>query len=549
MKEYRTYACYLRDEDQLKRSSSGGFFYGIAEEFIKSGGIVFGATMKDDMNISHIYVDTIEKLEQLRKTKYVQSRIGDAYIEVTRFLRKGKKVLFSGTPCQVAGLRKYLGRIDDTNLYCVEVICHGVSNQKEFNAYIARTNGTRSVKEFEFRNKQYGWEKYVVTYLRNGEEVRSPGENDEYMRGFLNKYCLRKSCYNCKFRAENSVADLTMGDYWGIKECHPDFYNPNGVSVVIIRNTKGMKLFEESKSRFEYILSSYYKAACFNSQLLQHRESIRLRKLYYELEQKRVGKSEEFALLNEQDVFCNIMVIGSYNSRLIVNLLHQRNTVMKLSQHITNTTIVSMLAPKVMQIREEEIVCSNRYRQQSVLFDMKKMLEEKLKEEKKGGWLVIDLLEERYFNYIFSNGSVLTDSEAFLDTGMRLTVKKMGFLEIPMEKWKNQCLKFINIIKKYFPPEKVILNCLYLSERYGDEMRQLEFNDINYIRSVNEKLEQCYRFIIQNFEGIESIQSIEHQNDYCADSFVYGCKPIYYNYAKYCKLVSAIECIIMKNID
>lgn len=271
----KVYAATNNNEEILKQSSSGGIFSLIAEKILDENGVVFGAAFNDKWEVCHIHVEKKEDLCKLRGSKYVQSRIGSTYKDAESFLKQNRKVLYSGTPCQIAGLKKYLRR-DYYHLICVDVICHGVPSPGIWKSYIesvlVRPKGIvdensvlSSLKEkpvltgISFRDKRFGWQKYG--FVLSGKSVTRVDRNtvlsssthrllyetvndNLYMRGFLKNLFLRPSCYDCPARHGKSESDLLLGDFWGILRRYPEFYNPQGVSLVLAYTDKGEQLFK-----------------------------------------------------------------------------------------------------------------------------------------------------------------------------------------------------------------------------------------------------------------------------------------------------------------
>ncbi len=243
------YAAYSKNDEIRINSSSGGVFTEIADWVIKHGGVVFGAAFDSDFNVKHIFVEKTEELFKLRGSKYVQSSIGNAYKEAENFLKEGRLVLFSGTPCQIGGLYSYLSKEYD-NLITQDIICHGTPSPALWSKYlnfIEKQNGAK-VKEFSFRNKKNGWKAFSVHIcLENNEIITTPHIQDIYMKGFLKDLCLRPSCYSCSFRHKVRASDITIADFWGIENVFPHINADKGVSLVIVNSPKANKLFNELK--------------------------------------------------------------------------------------------------------------------------------------------------------------------------------------------------------------------------------------------------------------------------------------------------------------
>ena len=267
-KPLAVYAAKNKDEEIRRISSSGGMFTALAEEIIREGGVVFGACFNADWEVVHNYTEIVEGLARFRGSKYVQSRIGDSYKQAESFLKAGRKVLFSGTPCQIAGLKKFL-RKDYENLLAVDVICHGVPSPGVWREYlkeeIARQRDRKNtvlprtiherdvlVEGISFRDKSEGWKKFsfalaLSTTNGSGEKFsfcsRMPLNENLFLRGFLADLYLRPSCYACPFKCGKSGSDLTLGDFWGIQRVMPDFDDDKGCSVVLCNTSIAQSIF------------------------------------------------------------------------------------------------------------------------------------------------------------------------------------------------------------------------------------------------------------------------------------------------------------------
>ena len=243
----KAYAAINKDEEIRLNSSSGGIFTAIAEKVIEQGGIVFGAKFAPDFSVVHGFTDTKEGLSDFRGSKYLQSIIGDSYKECKKFLETGRKVLFTGTPCQVQGLKKYLGK-DYNNLYAVDFICHGVPSPLLWQKYVdyrAEKNHSnrRNIMKTAFRRKDDGWKLYSISFtFANYNEYRLPLTKDPYMQIFLKNYALRKSCYECSCRGIKRVSDITIADFWGIQNVLPEIDDDKGTSFVVSHSDKGKSL-------------------------------------------------------------------------------------------------------------------------------------------------------------------------------------------------------------------------------------------------------------------------------------------------------------------
>lgn len=277
----KVYAMSLKNTDILQQSASGGVFGGIAERWIEEGGIVFGAALiieNGELTTKHCSATTEEELKRLLGSKYVQSNLGNTFAIVKDYLEKGKKVLCSGTPCQIAGLKAYLGT-DYKKLITMDLVCHGVPSNSMFQNYL-KLEGNKigsQIEDFKFRDKDYGWGLNAKLYYRSKGDIQSkvfPSYKSSYYELFLNGEIYRHNCYECPYANEHHPADLTIGDFWGIEEEHPEYLQPEGeldqlkgISMLMINSEKGEALFEKYKSLFWYYPSTFENASRHNEQL------------------------------------------------------------------------------------------------------------------------------------------------------------------------------------------------------------------------------------------------------------------------------------------
>lgn len=242
------YASKGLDENVRLISSSGGLFSLIAQYVISQNGVVFGATFSDDFHtVRHIAVESLDKLPSLYGSKYVQSDIKSSYKDAKAYLQEGRMVLFSGTPCQIAGLRSFLAK-DYENLILLDIVCHGAPAPAVWDEYLGYLEKKYSGKAtaVSFRDKRESWRDYVLSIkFDNGKEYVQNRANDLYMRGFLHDHYLRPSCFNCKNKGVDRIADITLGDLWGAEKIAPKLDDNKGTSLVIISSEKGKLIFDK----------------------------------------------------------------------------------------------------------------------------------------------------------------------------------------------------------------------------------------------------------------------------------------------------------------
>lgn len=268
--EQKVYAAVHKDTEVLAKSTSGGAFTAIADAIFAQGGIVYGAAMLDDMQVKHIRTTGKDDFEGLRSSKYLQSDTGTTYQMVEQDLKQGKFVLYSGTPCQIDGLKNFLGK-DYETLYTVDIVCHGVGSQAYFDKYMdfARERYGK-IKALRFRSKEYaGWScggGVVVDSSDCLKKIPYRDFDNYYYSYFLSGDIYRKSCYSCKYANTNRVGDFTLGDYWGVEALNLPLQTENGCSLLLVNNQHAMQLLDEIES-LDRVETTVEQAAHCNKQL------------------------------------------------------------------------------------------------------------------------------------------------------------------------------------------------------------------------------------------------------------------------------------------
>lgn len=265
-------AAVNKDDDIRQKSSSGGVFYILAKKVIKEGGVVFGARFDENWQVMIDYAEDINGVLAFMGSKYVQARVENAYKKVRQFLEEGRNVLFSGTPCQVAGLHKFLHKPYD-NLLAVDFICHGTPSPKVWGKYLESLIGeVQRIGSVEFRNKKNGWKNFSFNLRYNGVDntisMLSPFRQNLYMKAFLQDIILRPSCYACKVRGGSSQSDITIADFWGVSTIFPEIDDDKGTSLVFVNTAKGNAALDFSKmhvSETTYERIKPLNPACYHS--------------------------------------------------------------------------------------------------------------------------------------------------------------------------------------------------------------------------------------------------------------------------------------------
>ena len=262
----KAYAVKNKNEEVREKSSSGGMFSLLAEKVLQDGGVVFGVAFDENWQLKHIYVENIEDLQIFRGSKYLQSIVGETYSKLKDFLIEGRKVMYTGTPCQIEGLKSYLGK-EYENLFTQDIICHGVPSPKVHERYLKYLRDkykTKNIKNIIHRTKINGWKNWCVNIKFDNSEYIKAHEQDPYMQAFLRNTSLRESCYNCQFKKKHRISDITLADFWGIENIAPEMDDDRGTSLVIINSEKGKKIFEQIKDKINYKQVDFEEAIQYN---------------------------------------------------------------------------------------------------------------------------------------------------------------------------------------------------------------------------------------------------------------------------------------------
>ena len=248
----KCFVAYTKDDRYKSNSSSGGIFPIIATKILNEKGIVIGAAFDQNNELKHFGITNIKDLHKLEGSKYLQSDLNNIFSYIKEKV-SSHKVLFVGTPCQVAGLKAYL-KNDYNNLICIDLFCHGVPSPKLFKKYVneLEMDNNDVLINYKFRDKVTGWDSYSNTAVFENSKKTELQLNNNYMKLFLSDVALRESCFNCNFKLENKYSDLTLGDFWGVKSFYPEMYNKKGVSAIIINTDKGEELFKVIENELKY---------------------------------------------------------------------------------------------------------------------------------------------------------------------------------------------------------------------------------------------------------------------------------------------------------
>lgn len=292
----KIFASHNSDAETRRQSSSGGIFSILANNILQQGGVVYGATFSPEWNVVHARIDRIEDLHDLRGSKYVYSHVGNAYTQARQDLDAGTKVLFSGTPCQVAAMKRLAP--DAPNLLLVEIVCHGAPEPAYWDKYLTELlkknhRQRQEVASINFRDKSTGWKNYSFSItFSNGTRYSQLHDDNPYMQLFLHDYTLREACYRCPFKLpDGSKADITIGDFWGISQLAPEIDNDLGTTIVIAHTPQGVEAIQsldqqcsftlEQISQYNPALTTCVSEPSDKKQFLDDSKSLTIAKLYH----------------------------------------------------------------------------------------------------------------------------------------------------------------------------------------------------------------------------------------------------------------------------
>lgn len=294
----RAYASYASDPEIIEKSTSGGMFTLIAQITLDAHGVIFGAAFDRDYNVRHTHAEDAAGIDKFRRSKYVQSETGDAYREAEKYLKSGREVLYTGTPCQIAGLKAFLGR-EYKNLTTTDILCHGVPSPEVWRRYLKSMaeRGVQPLKLVSFRSKRYGWQHFAMHFIyADGSEYHSEYSEDPYLRGFLANFYLRPCCHACRFKDNNRESDVTIADFWSVRRAMPEIYNSRGTSLVISNTQKGSEILDKILAKMRHVeinpsdMPRYNVAIDKSSQPHKKREQF--------MQEVIAGKSDIIDLLN-----------------------------------------------------------------------------------------------------------------------------------------------------------------------------------------------------------------------------------------------------------
>jgi Coenzyme F420-reducing hydrogenase, beta subunit len=551
-KEIDVYGAWCTEEEVRFSSSSGGLFTVLADDIIEQGGVVFGVKVGADGDIIHSCTDSKEGISQFRKSKYVQSNMKNTYQDVKGYLDIGKKVLFSGTPCQILALHRFLGK-NYEGLYIVDVICVGVSSPGVWKKYLKQLENENQGKitKIIFRHKETdgvvlkNGQRNLTLHVAfdNSKTLYQYCDENMFFNGFLNKLYLRPSCAACKAKDFRSGSDIQLGDFWEIEKMYPEVLDvsedgeriPFGISEVLIYTKKGQEWFQRIKDRINcfkadrmlveseqtdtnwYLLKSgsqqHWNRDTFFKEYKENSDNV------YELIKKNLNIRNLENLSGK-----NIGMWGSYNLRNSIGIISDY-TDCELKFQFRNSTICSLMSEPNTQLQYMK-GSSNPFRNRMLRNDIEKEFRTNIeKYASEADFFIMDLLEERYDSFIVGQ-TIITKSEGYFET---TGIQGMPVF-ITFDMWKKTFCEFMEFVQRYFSISNMMIAENYLCSRYGRiNAPKYEYKEKNKINRINSMLEERYNYIRTQWPEIKMLPPIPDSLLYTEASHRYGCVPEHMN--------------------
>ena len=341
----KCYAAWASIGDRLN-SSSGGVFTVFAKKVLEEGGVVFGAAWDKDFYVKHKSIENVDDIPELRRSKYVQSDTGETFREVKELLKTGRKVMYVGTPCQIAALTRYLKNIDFSNILLVDFICFYNPSICLLRRYLDEKYGLDNLKEFHFRSKKYGWASHVTEAVTNSESIIFEKEITSFFAGYFAGLYVRKACLDCTFSGANHYSDITLGDFWKIEEHDPSWNDGNGTSMILANTRKGMHTLNDvykDFSRIEEVPTSWIRKGQTNCKIPHPGQTY----FYDLLSYKSFDESVYKALEGKYDIgFVCVQSYKNYGSAFTNFALYKVLKDLKKSVLIINQPLSSEIKPE-----------------------------------------------------------------------------------------------------------------------------------------------------------------------------------------------------------
>ena len=310
----KAYACWNIKEEERRYSSSGGIYVLLAKEIIKNNGVIFAVCYDEKFEAVHMQIELEEDLFQSMGSKYMPSKLNDTFISVKRILLQGRQVMFVGTPCQCAGLKKYIGEKDD-NLICIDMVCHGVPSRSVWRNYLQNLDKNKLLEYLNMRDKSSGWSRYQYSWkmkYKDDTEKVILQENIPFMKGFTMDFYLRPSCYECQFKGINRSADITLGDFWGAWEMQPEMDDNKGTSLILIHSRKGERLIEKISSNLKIQEVDIEAAVKYNPSIIKSPLKSPQRRIFFQKMKSEDNIEKIITEITKQKLIDRIIIKSKY---------------------------------------------------------------------------------------------------------------------------------------------------------------------------------------------------------------------------------------------
>lgn len=566
--------CYaIMADDKIRyKSSSGGIFTILANHVLSQGGYVAGAVFDNNANVIHIVSNKIDDIEKMRGSKYLQSDIGKCFSEIKELLNNNKQILFTGTPCQVAGLKSYLVK-DYENLFCIDILCHGVPSPAIFKKYISENiiKNKKNIKwlNTNFRDKIQGWNSNLITTTTTTTGTFSQEAcNDDFMKAFLNNLCLRESCGNCRFNKIPRQGDCTIGDFWGINNHYPEYDDQKGTSVVLTNNSKGKSLLRKIEKQLKLIKKVPLSVAISGNLNFEHSTPHHHNRTYFfnNYKNENLASLNNFCLEDKCDfVIVNFWHTINYGAALTAYAMQELVNSFGLTCKILNRDLQSNYSKYYKGSFTENF--ANKYLNLTKIYDNNNLpeLAKNIKGIILGSDQVLRLdgivynLYRYLLNWATPQNKLLAISPSFAQSIEEYINSNLLNYEIYKEISNSyNCFDYIScretsgieIFNKVFNLEAdVILDPVFLIDKLKFE--QLASNDsskkeirnsiVSYVLDDNEEYDNLYKYLSEKYECCiiknndknqsveEWLNSIKNCKIFITDSFHGVCFAIIFN--------------------
>lgn len=325
MERPECYAMMAQDQERMS-SSSGGFVPVVARWVLRQGGSVFGAAWDESWNVRHIEITDEAELHEIKGSKYLQGSTGQSYLLARRRLEEGKWVLFTGLPCQIAGLYSVLGG-GKKKLITIDILCHGAPSYKVFRKYLEENYDLETLERFDFRDKSvFGWSTGINCYMKDGTQIHRSHQEDKYYQAFLPCMIMRPSCGQCAFSRLPRQGDFTAGDFWGVERVDPKWDDGKGTSAVLVNNKKAKKFLHALTSQIKLWKPVSLEAITYINKTVENpfRSHSGRKHFFHSMEIKPFNELAEHALTHKYDIGIAGLWYGiNYGSILTYYALYQ----------------------------------------------------------------------------------------------------------------------------------------------------------------------------------------------------------------------------------